>query len=72
MVGKKGASDDATSLLTALIISLGFTGILVKSDHESSLLSLLDRVSSDLPGVEVAPMTSPEGEHAWLCRGRSP
>ena len=63
-VDRKGASDYASSFLTALIKSLGFKRILVRSDNERSLLSLTERVMDNLTGVELVQMTSPEGDHA--------
>ena len=63
VVDRKGASDYASSFLTAFIKSLGFKRILVRSDNERSLLSLTERVSSNLTGVELVMMTSPEGDH---------
>ena len=53
---RNSASDYASSFLTAIIMSLGFERILVRSDNERSLLSLT--------GVELVQMTSPEGDHA--------
>ena len=35
----------------------------MRSDKERSLLSLIERVTSNLTGVEVVLMTSPEGDH---------
>ena len=63
VVDRKGASDYVSSLLTAFIKSLGFKRILVRSDNERSLLSLIERVTCKLTGVELVPMTSPEGDH---------
>ena len=63
VVDRKGA-DYASSFLTAFIKSLGFKGILVRSDNGRSLLSLIERVLNKLTGVEVVQMTSPEGDHA--------
>ena len=64
VVDRKGASDYASSFLTAFIKNLGFKGILVRSDNnERSLLSLIERVTSNLTGVELVLMTSPEGDH---------
>ena len=63
VVDRKGASDYASSFLTALINSPGFKRILVRSDNERSLLSLIERVTSNLTGVELVTMTSPEGDH---------
>ena len=63
VVDRKGASDCASSFLTAFIKSLGFKRILVRSDNERSLLSLIERVTSNLTGVELVLMTSPEGYH---------
>ena len=56
VVDRKGASDYASSFLTAFIKSL-------RSDNERSLLSLIERVTSNLTGVELVLMTSPEGDH---------
>ena len=39
----------------------------MRSDKERSPLSLIDLVLNDLPGVELGPMISPEGEHAANC-----
>ena len=64
VVDRKGASDYATSFLPAFIKSSGFKRILVRSDNERSLLSLIERVMSKLTGVELVLMTSPEGDHA--------
>ena len=55
--------DYASSFLTAFIKSLGFKRILVRSDNERSLLSLIERVTCKLTGVELVLMTSPEGDH---------
>ena len=63
VVDRKGASDYASSFLTAFIKSLGFKRILVRSDNERPLLSLIERVSCNLTGVELVLMTSPEGDH---------
>ena len=60
---RKGASDYAISFLTAFIKSLGFKRILVRSDSERSLLSLIERVMNILTGVELVQMTSPPGDH---------
>ena len=60
VVDRKGASDYASSFLTAFIKSLGFKRILVRSDNERSLLSLIERVTCNLTVL----MTSPEGDHA--------
>ena len=64
VVDRKGASDYASSFLTAFIKSLGFRRILVRYDTERSLLSLIERVTCNLTGVELVLMTSPEGDHA--------
>ena len=64
VVDRKGASDYASSFLTAFIKSLGFKRILVRSDNERSLLSLIERVMNNLTSVELVQMTSPEGDHA--------
>ena len=64
VVDRNGASDYASWFLTAFIKSLGFKRILVRSDNERSLLSLIERVMNSLTGVELVLMTSPEGDHA--------
>ena len=64
VVDRKGASDYASSFLTACIKSMEFKRILVRSDNERSLLSLIERVTSNLTGVELVLMTSPGGDHA--------
>ena len=63
VVDRKGASDYASSFLTAFIKSLGFKRILVRSDNERSLLSLIERVMNNLSGFEMVQMPSPEGDH---------
>ena len=65
--GRKGASDYASSFLTAFIESLGFKRILVRSDNERSLLSLIERVTCNLTGVELVLVTS---SCKRPCRGR--
>ena len=49
--------------------SLGFNRILVRSDNELSLLSLIERVMNNLTGVELVQMTSPQGGN-WHRGGR--
>ena len=63
VVDRKGASDNASSFLTAFIKSLGFKRILARSDNERPLLSLIECVMNNLTGVELVQMTSPEGDH---------
>ena len=63
VVDSKGASDYASSFLTAFIKSLGFKRILIRSGTERSLLSLIERVMNHLTGVKLVQMTSPEGDH---------
>ena len=63
VVDRKGASDNASSFLTSFVKSLGFKRILVRSDNERSLLSLIERVTCTLTGGELVLMTSPEGDH---------
>ena len=46
-----------------LMKSLGFKRILVRSDNERSLLSLIERMTCNLTGVELVLRTSPEGDH---------
>ena len=53
VVDRKGASHYASSFLTAFIKSLGFKRILVWSDNERPLLSLIERVMNNLTGVEL-------------------
>ena len=60
---RKGASDYAISVLTVFIKSLGFNGILVSSDNDRSLLSLMERVTRKLTGVELVMMFSPKGDY---------
>ena len=60
VVDKKGASNSASSFLH----ELGFKSVLVRSDNERSLSSLIERVTSNLTGVELELMTSPESDHA--------
>ena len=55
------ASDHASSFLKAFVKSL--QRILVRSDNKRSLLSLIERLTSNLMGVELVMMTSPEGDH---------
>ena len=64
VVDRKGASDYASSFLTAFIKSSGFKRILVRSDNERSLLSVIEGVMNNLTGVELVQVTSPEGDHA--------
>ena len=64
VVDRKSASDYASSFLAAFIKSLRFKRILVRSDTERSLLTLIERVMNNLRGVELVQMTSPEGDHA--------
>ena len=71
VVDRKGASDYANSYLTAFIKSVGFKRILVRSHNERSLLSLLERVTSNLTGVELVLMTSPEGIFKQMALQRS-
>ena len=62
VVDGKGASDYASSFLTAFIKSLGFKRIQVRSDNERSLLSVIERVMNNLTGVALVQVTSPEGK----------
>ena len=72
VVDRKGASDHASSFLTAFIKSLGFRRILVRSDKKRSLLSLIERVTCQLDGCRVgADDVSRRGSSSkWICRGR--
>ena len=63
VVDRKEASDYASSCLTAFIKSLGFKRILVKSEKERTVLSLIESVTCNLTGVELVLMRSPEGDH---------
>ena len=63
VVDRKGASDYASSFLTAFIKNPKFKRILVISDNERSLLSLIERVTCNLAGVQFVVMTSLEGDH---------
>ena len=71
VVDRMGASDYASSFLTAFIKSLGFKRIPVRSDSERSLLSLIERVMNNLTGVELVQMTSPEGIMQQMASRRS-
>ena len=64
VVDRMGASDYGSSFLTAFIKSLGLKRILMRSDNERSLLSLIERVMNNFTGVELVLMTSPEGDRA--------
>ena len=64
VVDRKGASDYASSFLTAFIKSSGFKRVLVRSDNERSVLSLIERVMNNPTDVELVQMTSPERDHA--------
>ena len=72
VVDRKRASDYASSFLTAFIKSLGFKRILVRSDNERSLLSLIERVTCNIDGCRVgADDVSRRGSSSkWPCRGR--
>ena len=72
VVDRKGASEYASSFLTAFIKSPGFKTILVRSDNERSLLSLIERVTCNLTGVVLVLMTSPKrgSSSKWPCGGR--
>ena len=64
-IEKKGRQGDyAASFMVAFILSLGWKRLVMRSDNEPALLSLLSRVAANLPGVEIVPRTSPEGDHA--------
>ena len=62
--GCLGATDYASSFLTAFIKSVGFKRILVRSDNDRYFLSLVESAMNNLTGVELVQMTSPEGDHA--------
>eukprot|EP00974_Lingulodinium_polyedra_P026370 2543977-Lingulodinium_polyedra.AAC.1 len=65
MIQRKGHQDDyAVSYMTGVVLGLGWKRLLLRSDNEPALLSFLRRVTANLPGVEVVPQTSPEGDHA--------
>ena len=70
VVDRKGASDYASSLLTAFIKSLGFKKILVRSDNARSLLSLIERVTGNLTGVELVPMKQKALQRSVFVKSR--
>ena len=63
-VKSKGRNDYAVKILVAWIRGLGHKRVICRSDNERSLLALLQKVSACLPGVEMVPKTSPEGDHS--------
>ena len=63
MIPQKGVNEYAVAYLVSWIKSLGHKKVVMRSDNERSLLKLLDVVTQNLPGVEVVPKTSPEGDH---------
>ena len=51
-IEKKGRQDDyAASFVVAFILSLGWKRLVMRSDNEPAMLSLLSRVAANLPGV---------------------
>ena len=68
VVDREGASDHSSSYLTAFLKSHRFKRILVISDTERSLLSLIERVTCNLAGVQFVVMTSPEGPTNELAK----
>ena len=71
-VDRQGASDYASSFVTAFMKSLGFKRTLVRSDSERSLLSLIERGDVQFDGCRVgADDVSRRGSSSqWPCRGR--
>ena len=64
-VDRKGASDYASSFLTAFVKSLGSQENPGEMPtDERPLLSLIERVMNNLTGGELVQMTSPGGDHA--------
>ena len=53
-----------TSYMSGFIAGLGKKRSSVRSDKDRSLLRLIDSVSTNVLGVELVLMTSPEGDHA--------
>ena len=60
----KGRIAYGISYLVGWLRGLGYKRLVVKSDNERALLSLLSAVSESMPGVEMVPQTSPEGDAA--------
>ena len=60
----KGRDDYAVKFLVQWIRGLGHKRVICRSDNERPLLSLLQKVAASLPGVEVVPKTSSEGDHS--------
>ena len=61
-VPRKGACAYARAFATGWLLSLGYKRLVMKSDNEHGLLSLLRDVAADAVGVECIPKTSPEGD----------
>ena len=63
-IPRKGACTYARAFAIGWLLSLGYKRLVVKSDNEHGLLSLLRDVVADAVGVECIPKTSPEGDSA--------
>ena len=63
-VKSKGRDAYAAAYVTNFVRRLGYKRVVFKSDNEPALLALLKVVIDNLPGVEVVPRNSPEGDHA--------
>ena len=62
MVAQKGVHPYSAAFLVGWIKRLGFKKIVLRSDNKPALLKLLDVVTTNLPGIEVVPKASPEGD----------
>ena len=58
----KGITQYGVAFVAGWIRSLGYKKVIMRSDNERSLLSLLRGACAALPGVEVIEKTSIEGE----------
>ncbi len=63
-VKAKGRDPYALAYVTSFVHGLGYKRVVFRSDNEPALLAMLKVVSDNLPGVEVVPKNSPEGDHA--------
>ena len=64
VVPAKGNDAYAISFLVGWLRGLGWKRLVMRSDSEPALLSLLRLVSANLQGIEVVEKTCPEGDHA--------
>ena len=63
-VPSKGVDAYALSFLVGWLRSLGWKRLIMRSDNERALLSLLRAAAMNLEGVEVIEQACPEGDHA--------